>query len=98
MRAEADLEDRAVGTSANLDEVRRMIIAGLGLGPLPVHVVKRDIREGLLWQLLPYDVLQQIDVHVVWNPKAKLNRAEKALLDMLLEKIRETPIEKRTYR
>ena len=97
MRAEADLEDRIVGTSANLEEVRRMIIAGLGIGPLPVHVAKRDIREGLLWQLPPYDALPEIDVHVVWNPKAKLNRAEQALLDMLLEKIRLTPIEERTY-
>lgn len=97
MRAEADLEDRVVGNSAHLEEVRRMIIAGLGVGPLPVHVVKRDIREGLLWQLPPYDTLPQIDVHVVWNPKAKTNRAEKAFLEMLLEKIRETPIEARTY-
>lgn len=98
MRAEADLEDRAVGTSANLEEVRRMIIAGLGIGPLPVHVVKRDIRDGLLWQLPPYEALPEIDVHVIWNPKAKLNRAEKALLDLLLTKIEETPIEERTYR
>ncbi len=98
MRAEADLEDRIVGTSANLEEVRRMIIAGLGIGPLPVHVAKRDIREGLLWQVPTYDALPEIDVHVVWNPKAKLNRAEQALLDMLLEKIRLTPIEERTYR
>ncbi|MEC9401486.1 MAG: LysR family transcriptional regulator, partial [Pseudomonadota bacterium] len=51
-----------------------------------------------LWQLPPYDALPEIDVHVVWNPKAKLNRAEQALLDMLLEKIRLTPIEERTYR
>ncbi|MEM5580837.1 LysR family transcriptional regulator [Roseibium sp. AS2] len=98
MRAEADLEDRVVGTSANLEEVRRMIIAGLGVGPLPVHVAGRDVRDGLLWQLPPYDALPEIDVHVVWNPKAKLNRAEKALLGMLLARIRETPIEERTYR
>jgi DNA-binding transcriptional LysR family regulator len=98
MRAEADLEDRIVGTSANLEEVRRMIIAGLGVGPLPVHVAKRDVTEGQLWQLPPYDVLPEIDVHVVWNPKAKLNRAETALLEMLLDRIRETPIEERTYR
>ncbi|MCX2721597.1 LysR family transcriptional regulator [Roseibium salinum] len=97
MRAEADLEDRVVGTSANLEEVRRMIIAGLGVGPLPAHVVKRDVRDGLLWQLPPYENLPEIAVHVVWNPKAKTNRAESALLDMLLTKIRETPIEQRTY-
>ncbi len=98
MRAAADLEDRVVGTSANLEEVRRMIIAGLGIGPLPVHVVRRDVREGLLWQLPPYDTLPEIDVHLVWNPKARTNRAEQALLDMLLAGIRDTPIEERTYR
>lgn len=97
MRAEADLEDRIVGTSANLEEVRRMIIAGLGIGPLPVHVVHRDVEDGLLWRLPPYDRLPEIDVHVVWNPKAKMNRAEKAFLDLLLAKIRDTSIEKRTY-
>ncbi|WP_417672158.1 LysR family transcriptional regulator [Roseibium sp.] len=97
MRAEADLEDRVVGTSANLEEVRRMIIAGLGVGPLPVHVVRRDLEDGLLWQLPPYDNLPEIDVHLVWNPKAKVNRAEMAMLEMLLGKIRMTPIENRTY-
>jgi DNA-binding transcriptional LysR family regulator len=97
MRAAADLEDRVVGTSANLEEVRRMIIAGLGIGPLPVHVVRRDVEDGLLWQLPPYDSLPEIGVHVVWNPKARLNRAEKAMLDLLLAKIKETPIEDRTY-
>ncbi|ASP32052.1 LysR family transcriptional regulator [Labrenzia sp. VG12] len=98
MRADADLEDRVVGTSAHLEEVRRMIIAGLGVGPLPVHVVKRDVRDGLLWQLPPYEGLPEIGVHLVWNPKAKMNRAEKAMLDMLRDKIREVPIEDRTYR
>jgi len=97
MRAEADLDDRVVGTSANLEEVRRMILAGLGIGPLPVHVVRRDVEDGMLWQLPPYENLPEIDVHVVWNPKAKMNRAETAMLDLLLEQIRQTPIGERTY-
>ena len=98
MRAEADLGDRIVGTSSHLEEVRRMIIAGLGIGPLPVHVTRRDIDSGLLWHLPPYDKMPEIDVHVVWNPRAKLNRAEEALLAELLTRIEETPIEERTYR
>ncbi|SDU14608.1 LysR family transcriptional regulator [Stappia sp. ES.058] len=97
MRADAQLEDRIVGTSAHLEEVRRMIIAGLGVGPLPVHVVRRDIEDGLLWQLPPYDDMPPIDVHVVWNPKAAMNRAETALLEELLRRIEATPIEARTY-
>ncbi|MEI2387217.1 LysR family transcriptional regulator [Breoghania sp. JC706] len=97
MRADVDLVDRVVGTSANLEEVRRMIIAGLGVGPLPVHVVKRDLEDGLLWRLPPYENLPAIDVHVVWNPNAKMNRAETALLEMLLAGIGRTPIGGRTY-
>jgi len=97
MRAEADLGDRIVGTSSHLEEVRRMIIAGLGIGPLPVHVAQRDVDAGLLWQLPPYDKMPEIDVHVVWNPRARLNRAEEAMLGELLERIETTPIEDRTY-
>jgi DNA-binding transcriptional LysR family regulator len=74
-----------------------MIIAGLGIGPLPLHVVRRDIEDGLLWQLPPYDDMPAIDVHVVWNPKAAMNRAETALLEELLRRIEATPIEARTY-
>lgn len=98
MRAEARLDDRIVGKSAHLEEVRRMIIAGLGIGPLPVHVVKRDLEAGLLWRLPPYEDPREIDVHVVWNPRAPLNRAEEALLESLLKKIESVPIAERTYR
>lgn len=97
MRAEADLDDRIVGTSANLEEVRRMIIAGLGIGPLPVHAVRRDIEDGQLWQLPPYDRMPAIDVHVVWNPRARMNRAEEAMLAELIARIEATPMSQRTY-
>ncbi|MEJ8570011.1 LysR family transcriptional regulator [Microbaculum marinum] len=97
MRAKADLDERVVATSANLEEVRRMIVAGLGVGPLPLHVMRRDIEDGLLWRLPPYDDPPAIDVYVVWNPKSRMNRAEQALLQMLLARIEETPIGERTY-
>ncbi len=98
MRAQAELGDQIIGTSSHLEEVRRMIVAGMGIGPLPLHVAERDIRDGLMWQLPPYDETPAIDVHVVWNPKAILNRAEQSLLDRLLARIESTPMEARTYR
>lgn len=97
MRAQADLGENVVGTSSHLEEVRRMIIAGLGIGPLPMHVATRDIADGQLWQVPPYDDLPPIDVHVVWNSRASLNRAEQSLLDSLLDRIETMPIEARTY-
>lgn len=75
-----------------------MIVAGVGIGPLPVHVAARDVRDGQLWQVPPYDDLPAIDVHVVWNRHAAKNRAEELLIDGLLEAIAATPIEQRTYR
>lgn len=97
MRAELGLSDHLVGSSPNLEEVKRMICSGLGIGPLPVHVARRDVESGLLWRLPPYEGLPKIDVNVAWNPNAKLNRAEQAFLDLLVMKIEGTPLAERNY-
>ena len=97
MRAAAGLDDRVVGTSAHLEEVRRMIFAGLGIGPLPIHVVREDVERGRLWRLPPHDDPPPIDVHLVWNPRARLNRAERFLRDALIARIESVPIAARTY-
>lgn len=97
MRAQARLNERIVAVSSNLEEVRRMIVAGLGIGPLPIHVVTRDVRDGLLWRLPPYESPPAIDVYVVVNPRTRLNRAEARLLELLFAAIEPTPMEERTY-
>jgi len=98
MRAQAALGQKITGVSSHLEEVRRMIMSGLGVGPLPVHVAARDVRDGQLWQVPPYDDLPPIDVHLVWSERATKNRAEQILLDGLLQTIEETPMEDRSYR
>ncbi|MCC5969456.1 MAG: LysR family transcriptional regulator [Pararhodobacter sp.] len=97
LRAELELSETIIGTSSHLEEVRRMVIAGLGIGPLPIHVMARDVEDGLLWRLPPYDDPPAIDVHLVWNPKAVLNRAETSLLERLRAAIATIPISERTY-
>ncbi|WP_169566378.1 LysR family transcriptional regulator [Sneathiella limimaris] len=97
MRAHANLDDRIVGTSANLEEVRRMIISGLGIGPLPIHVAKRDVEAGILWRLPPYSNPPAIDVYVVENPNVQLNRAEAEFIKIVGSLIDQTPIEERIY-
>lgn len=97
LRAQSELNEQIIGTSSHLEEVRRMVIAGLGIGPLPLHVVARDVADGLLWRLPPYDTPPAIDVHLAWNPKATLNRAETAFLDAIKDAIWSTPIDARTY-
>ena len=92
LRAQNDLDDVVVGHSSHLEEVRRMIIAGLGIGPLPIHVVSRDLRDGLLWRLPPYEAPPAIDIYLVWNPHTHLNRAEKGLLAALRAAIDARPL------
>lgn len=97
------LRDRALlkpglkGISANLPEVRRMIFAGLGIGALPLHVARRDVDSGMLWQLPPYTDLPVVDVFLVTNPRRSLNPAEKLFLKGLKTLIAETPLSQRTY-
>lgn len=98
VRAQAELEERIVGSSSNLEEVRRMILAGLGIGALPLHVARKDEQAGLLWHLPPYDDLPAIDIHIVTNPRSRLNRAEKSLIAMLHEAVAQVPFAERDYR
>lgn len=98
LRAQAELEDRVIGVSSSLEEVRRMIVAGLGIGPLPIHVAQRDVEAGLLWRLPPFDEPPAIDIHVVTNPGTRFNRAEANLITMLREAVARIPFAERDYR
>jgi DNA-binding transcriptional LysR family regulator len=97
MRASAQIQGRRVATSSNLEEVRRLIVCGLGIGSLPLHIAKADERHGHLWRLPPYEDPPAIDIYLVWNPRAQLNRAETELLNMLRATIDTVPIADRTY-
>ena len=98
VRAQAELDERIVGVSSSLEEVRRMILAGLGIGPLPLHVARKDEQAGLLWRLPPYENPPAIDIHLVTNPQSRLNRAEKSLITMLNDTITTIPFAERDYR
>ncbi|BCH29988.1 LysR family transcriptional regulator [Mesorhizobium sp. L-8-10] len=97
LRSEAKLDADVVGVSSSLEEVRRMIVAGLGIGPLPLHVARRDAADGLLWRLPPYDAPPEIDIFLLVNPEKTLNRAEAALISTLQALIAETPLAERIY-
>lgn len=97
LRSEAKLDADVVGVSFSLEEVRRMIVAGLGIGPLPLHVARRDVADGLLWRLPPYDAPPEIDIFLLVNPEKTLNRAEAALIAGLQALIAETPLVERIY-
>lgn len=85
------------GLSSNLPEVRRMVVANIGIGALPVHVARKDVQSGLLWQVPPYKSLPTVDIHILTSPRRRLNDAEKALLGMLNSELDDIPLAERTY-
>lgn len=97
LRERARLAPGLRGVSANLPEIRRMIIANIGIGALPVHVAERDVKLGLLRQLPPATRLPAIDIFLLSNPRRKPTAPEGALLARFHEMINETPIAERTY-
>ena len=97
LRQQNEMSQRIVGRSSQLEELRRMILCGLGIGPLPVHAVARDVKDGLLWRLPPYDDPPMVDIFLVTNPKKRFNRAETKFIEDLRTMIRTTPIAQRTY-
>lgn len=97
LRGQAQLGGEVTGVSNNLEEVRRMIMAGLGIGPLPVHVVERDVTNERLWRLAAAEASVAVDVYTLQNPHAVLNAAEHEFLKMLGQKIIQQPLAERTY-
>ncbi len=97
LREQYGFGQQIVGQSQHLEEVKRMIMCGLGIGPLPIHVVERDIRNGLLWRLPPYKDPPAIDIYLVSNPRKRYNQAETGFIKALQSKIASQPMTKRIY-
>lgn len=97
LRQQYELDQRIVGRSSHLEEVRRMIQCGVGIGALPIHVVERELRDGLLWRLPPYDNPPAVDIFLITNPRKRLNRAETLLINNLKTQIETLPLGARTY-
>jgi len=97
-RAHHKLDDQVIGYTSHLDEAMRMIVAGLGFGPLPVHVAEQHVQSGKLWRLPPYEDSLEIDIYLVTNAQARLNRAEIAFLECLRGELAEVPLEARSYK
>jgi len=97
LRLRAGLSADVVGTSHNLEEVRRMIVAGFGIGPLPVHVAEPDCAAGRLWRLPPHDDTPRADIYAVTQQEAARSRIGEALWRAFSEQAQKRPPEERVY-
>jgi DNA-binding transcriptional LysR family regulator len=82
-RDQQGFSGRIVASSPSLEEVRRLVIAGFGIGCLPEHVVAADVDAGLLWRLPPHEGIADVDIHLLWNREQRMSRAETLFIESL---------------
>lgn len=76
VRAFASFGQRVRAASSNVEEVQRMIRAGIGIGMLPLHLSLELVARGDLWQLPPYEDQPVTEIYQIFNPGSPLNAAE----------------------
>jgi DNA-binding transcriptional LysR family regulator len=86
-RDQQGFSGRIVASSPSLEEVRRLVIAGFGIGCLPEHVVAADVDAGLLWRLPPHEGIADVDIHLLWNREQRMSRAETIFLESLQQRL-----------
>ncbi|BAU72807.1 LysR family transcriptional regulator [Metapseudomonas furukawaii] len=86
---------RIVASSPSLEEIRRLVHCGFGVGCLPEHIVRDDLAAGRLWRLPPAEGIADVDIHLLWNREQKHSVAERTFLDELRQHLERVPLEQR---
>ena len=72
--------------------VREMVLAGGGLGCLPVWTVKRDLDSGRLVRLLPKWRILSATLYAAYADRAFLSAKIRSFIDFLVEKIKQEAV------
>lgn len=97
LRARLGLAKGWRGESSSLNEIRRLIMANVGIGALPIHVAQQDVEAGNLRQLPPYDNLPMVDIYLITNPARRQSEVEAEFLDACLAELNRIDLDERTY-
>jgi DNA-binding transcriptional LysR family regulator len=97
LRSHLGLANMRRGISSSLNEIRRMIMANIGIGALPLHVAKQDVYAGHLRQLPPYEELPLVNIYLISNPARRQSDAEATFLSACMTELSAIDISERTY-
>lgn len=82
---------RISGSSHDTEEIRRMIVAGMGIGILPVDAITEEVESVQLWPLRLVDQPLGADVYLVYSPFSQLTAPEQKFVDLLDELLKLYP-------
>ena len=82
-RAEQQFWGKLVVVSSNEEEVRRLVLAGVGFGALTVEAARPFVEQGALWPLPPYEQLPTTEVYLVTPESLPLTEPEQLFVSLL---------------
>ncbi|MFT5721987.1 MAG: DNA-binding transcriptional LysR family regulator [Motiliproteus sp.] len=88
-RSEQQYWGKLVAVSSNEEELRRLIIAGVGFGALTVEGASPFVEQGVLWQLPPYEQLPVNEVYLVTPENVPLSDVERPFVELLRKGVSE---------
>jgi DNA-binding transcriptional LysR family regulator len=74
---------KLTAVSSNLEEIRRLILLGVGFGALTTESAQPYVDQGLLWPLPPYESLPVTEVYLVTPESVALKDIETQFISML---------------
>lgn len=82
-RLRLGLGRNVAGTTEHLEEAKRLLLLGIGVGFLPEGFAAPEVAEGRLWPLTPPMHETSMEIYVITNPKAPNRLPKVFLLDEL---------------
>ncbi|MBB4858936.1 DNA-binding transcriptional LysR family regulator [Novosphingobium chloroacetimidivorans] len=88
LRRRYRLGTRVSGLAEDINEARRLIVQGVGLGFLPIPAVEDDVAKGRLWPLLHTETEPTYDIYLLARAEPSRDTATQLFLDEVMRRIR----------
>ena len=87
-RDEHQFWGKLVAVSSNVEEIRRLILSGIGFGALTLDSAKPYVDQGLLWPLPPYEDFPVTEMYLVTPESVSLKEIEINFIQLLRKQVR----------
>lgn len=91
LRRRYGLGGRVTGLAEDINEARRLIVCGVGIGFLPVPAVRSEIERGQLWPLLHADFEPSYEIFLLARAEPERDTATQLFIDEVFRRIRAIP-------
>ncbi|MBB3861528.1 DNA-binding transcriptional LysR family regulator [Novosphingobium hassiacum] len=88
LRRRYRLGTKVSGMAEDINEVRRLIVHGVGIGFLPVLAAEADVAKGRLWPLLHADFEPSYDIFLLARTEPARDTATQLFWDEVLRRVR----------